>query len=145
MTLKIKRLRSGAHIPGRATAGSAGIDLRACCDDFALQPGERRAVPTGIAIELPDPNMVALLCSRSGLALKQGLTLANGVGVIDSDYRGEIKVPLVNLSDQVVRVTNGERIAQMLVLPIVNPEMIELESLSETERGGGGFGSTGKK
>ncbi len=147
MTLKIKRLRPDAHIPGRATPGSAGVDLRACCvgaRGLTLEPMERALVPTGIAVELPGPDTVALIFARSGLALRSGLAMANGVGVIDSDYRGEVQVPVVNLSDKPVYISNGERIAQMLVMPVTVPEMIEFENLSDTERGEGGFGSTGE-
>ncbi len=145
MNLKVKRLRPGAHMPGRATPGAAGVDLRACIDDagLTLMPLERALIPTGLAIELPDQNYVALVFARSGLALRQGLSMANGVGVIDSDYRGELQVPVVNLSDSALHVANGERIAQMLVMPVTVPEMIEFDTLSDTERGGGGFGSTG--
>lgn len=145
MNLKVKRLRPGAHIPGRATMGSAGVDLRACIDEagITLMPMERALVPTGIAIELPGQDLVALVFSRSGLALRQGLAMANGVGVIDSDYRGELQVPVVNLSDSAVHIANGERIAQMLVMPVAVPEMIEFDELSDTGRGAGGFGSTG--
>ena len=145
MNLKIRRLRPGAHIPGRATAGSAGVDLRACCaeEGLTVAPMERVLVPTGLALELPGPNTVGLVFARSGLALKAGLTMANGVGVIDSDYRGELQVPMVNLSDKPVYVANGERVAQLVVMPVEVPDMIEFDSLSETERGAGGFGSTG--
>lgn len=147
MNLKIKRLRPGAHMPGRATAGAAGVDLRACCDEcgITLEPLERALVPTGLAIELPGKNYVALVFARSGLALRQGLAMANGVGVIDSDYRGELQVPVVNLSDSAFHIANGERIAQLLVMPVEVPDMIEFDSLSDTERGPGGFGSTGVK
>lgn len=147
MNLKIKRLNAGAHMPGRATAGSAGVDLRACCppEGIVVQPMERRLIPTGIAIELPGSNTVGLLFARSGLSLRQGLALANGVGVIDSDYRGEVQVPMVNLSDLPVEINNGERIAQLLVMPVEIPDMIEIDNLSDTNRGQGGFGSTGSK
>ena len=145
MVLKIKKLRPGAQLPGRATEGSAGVDLRACCqEEILLAPLERKLIPTGIAIELPGPGHVALLCARSGLALREGLSMANGVGVIDSDYRGEVCVPAVNLSDKPLCIQNGERIAQLLVLPVELPELIELDALAASERGGGGFGSTGK-
>ena len=145
MNLKIKRLRSGAHMPGRATLGSAGVDLRACMEQegITLEPMERALIPTGLAIELPGNNYVALLFARSGLALRQGIALANGVGVIDSDYRGEIQVPVINLSDSAVHIANGERVAQLLMMPVEVPDMIEFDDLSETQRGEGGFGSTG--
>lgn len=145
MNLKIKRLRPGAHTPGRATAGSAGVDLRACIDEkgITLAPLERALIPTGFAVELPGQDMVALVFARSGLALKQGLAMANGVGVIDADYRGEVGVPVVNLSDAPIHIANGDRIAQMLFMRVERPEMIEFGELSETGRGAGGFGSTG--
>ncbi|NLW78607.1 MAG: dUTP diphosphatase [Ruminococcaceae bacterium] len=146
MNLKIKRLRPGAHLPTRASAGAAGADLRACCvgAGITLQPLERLLIPTGIAIELPGNDTVGLVFARSGLALKEGLAMANGVGVIDADYRGEVSVPVVNLSDKPITISNGERIAQLLVMPVVIPEMIEYDELSDTERGTGGFGSTGR-
>lgn len=143
MKLKIKRMRPGAHLPGRATDGSAGVDLRACCEDISLKPLERRLVPTGIAVELPGPGYVGLVFARSGLSLSEGLALANGVGVIDSDYRGEIQVPVVNLSNTILHIINGKRIAQLVVMPVEVPEMIEFSTLNETLRGEGGFGSTG--
>ncbi|MBQ1639419.1 MAG: dUTP diphosphatase, partial [Ruminococcus sp.] len=100
MELKIKKLREGAHIPKRATAGSAGMDLYACIPEaVTLAPGQLRVIPTGIAIELPDASCAAFLYARSGLGVKHGICLANGVGVIDSDYRGEICVGLCNVSD----------------------------------------------
>ena len=145
MEIKIKRLRAGAQVPGRATPGAAGMDLHACCEaqGITLQPMDRHLVPTGIAIELPNTNSVALVFARSGLALREGLAMANGVGVIDSDYRGEVQVPVVNLSKQPLHIANGERIAQMVVFPVEVPDMIEFDCLGDTERGGGGFGSTG--
>lgn len=147
MHLKIKRVRPDAHLPGRATEGSAGVDLRACCpgEGITVLPMQRVLVPTGIAVELPGPGYVAMLCARSGMALKLGLTLANGVGVIDSDYRGEISVPVINLSDNTLHISNGERIAQMLIMPVEIPDMIEIEDLGSTSRGAGGFGSTGTR
>ena len=143
MNLKIKRLRAGAHMPGRATAGAAGLDLRACCPGgISLAPMERTLIPTGLAVELPE-HTVGLVFARSGLALREGLAMANGVGVVDSDYRGELSVPMVNLSGQVVHVANGQRVAQLVVSPVVPTDMIEIDDLSETQRGAGGFGSTG--
>ncbi len=147
MTLKIKRLNTKAHVPGRATNGSAGMDLRACLkqEGMSLKPMERALIPTGIAIELPSENTVGLVFARSGMALRQGLAMANGVGVIDSDYRGELQVPVVNLSDKMIHIANGDRIAQLVISPIELPQMLEIEDLSDTERGKGGFGSTGSK
>lgn len=146
MTVTIKKLQAGAKLPARATAGSAGADLCACLpqESLTLAPGQRQAVPTGLAMQLPSPGHVALVFARSGLALRQGLAMANGVGVVDSDYRGELLVPLVNLSTEAVEIQNGERIAQLLVLPVALPRFEEVESLQKTERDTGGFGSTGR-
>ena len=146
MQLKIKKLNDNAIIPKAATGGSAGMDLYACLDsDVVLKPGERALIPTGIAIALPDSSYVAYIYARSGLAIKYGITLSNCVGVVDSDYRGEVKVGLVNLSDKDYIVASGERIAQMVIAPVIIPEINEVDELDETERGAGGFGSTGKK
>jgi dUTP pyrophosphatase len=109
-----------------------------------LPPGGRALVPTGIAIALPSPAYVALVFARSGRAVRNGITLSNSVGVIDSDYRGEIKVGLVNLSAEPYTVSPGDRIAQLAVLPVVQAETVLVSELDETERGAGGFGSTGK-
>lgn len=146
MQLKIKKLRPGACMPERATEGSAGADLRALCGEegLTLPPGGRMLIPTGLAIELPGPEVVALIFARSGLALREGLSLANAVGVIDSDYRGELQVPAVNLSDAPIHIQSGERVAQMLVMPVAIPELVEMDDLGDTGRGGGGFGSTGR-
>lgn len=147
MQLKIKKVRENAKIPTRATSGSAGMDMYACLDDAGvdIKPGERTLVPTGVAIELPDHSYVALLFSRSGLSIKQGLGLINGVGVIDSDYRGEMSVPLINHSDATVHIAGGDRIAQLVITPVVIPDIVETEDLGGTQRGEGGFGSTGSK
>lgn len=145
MTLKIKKLDPRAQLPVRGTAGSAGLDLRALLDQPVTVPaGGRISVPTGIAIGLPSPETVGLVFSRSGLAVKHGLCLSNGVGVIDSDYTGEIKVGMVNLSDTPYELQPGERIAQLVVMPVHLPELTEVEDLEETQRGAGGFGSTGR-
>ncbi len=146
MLLKIKKLNSAADIPKMATSGSAGMDLKACIEsDIVIEPGQRALIPTGLAIALPDNSYVAYIYARSGLAVKQGITLANCVGVIDSDYRGEIKVGLINQSDASYTVTNGERIAQLVIAPVIVPEIVEADELDETERSDGGFGSTGRK
>lgn len=146
MVLKIKKLNENASIPQIATSGSAGMDLKACIEnDIVIEPGSRALIPTGIAIALPDNSYVAYIYARSGLAVKQGITLANCVGVIDSDYRGEIKVGLINQSDVPYTVTNGERIAQLVIAPVIVPEISEADELDETERSDGGFGSTGRK
>ena len=149
MELKIKALspRIGQDIPAPhfATAGAAAMDLCACvAEPVTLSPGERALIPTGIAIALPDPGYVALVFARSGLGIKKGVCLSNGVGVIDSDYRGEIGVGLVNLSHESYTVRPGDRIAQLMVVPVVQPALSFVDELDETERGRGGFGSTGR-
>lgn len=149
MELKIKALspKIGADIPlpRFATAGAACMDLYACIDQpVTLAAGERRLIPTGIAIALPSAEYVALVFARSGLGIKHGIALSNGVGVIDSDYRGEIRVGLTNLSDTPYTVRPGDRIAQLAVMPVVQAELERVDSLDDTGRGTGGFGSTGK-
>lgn len=149
MELKIKALspKIGTDIPlpRFATAGAACMDLYACIDQpVTLAAGERRLIPTGIAIALPSAEYVALVFARSGLGIKHGIALSNGVGVIDSDYRGEIRVGLTNLSDTPYTVRPGDRIAQLAVMPVVQAELERVDSLDETGRGTGGFGSTGK-
>lgn len=142
--VKIKKLRENAVLPKRATEGSAGADLYACIDDdITIRPGELAMIPTGIAIELPDSGMGAFLFARSGLGVKHGICLSNGVGVVDSDYRGEICVGLCNVSDRAYTVKPGERVAQMVIMPVVCADFMETNGLSDTARGSGGFGSTG--
>jgi len=146
MQIKVKMLREGARLPHLATAGAAAYDLYALLEEpVTLQPGERKPIPTGIAIALPDASAVAVVCARSGLALKRGLGLANGIGVIDSDYRGEIFVALINNDDKPQVIENGERIGQLMILPVIAAEYVVAEELDETARGAGGFGSTGTK
>ena len=143
--LQIKVLSDEIPLPEYATAGSAGMDLCASIPETVeIAPGETLRVPTGIAIALPDSLHVALVCARSGLSIRHGITLANGVGVIDSDYRGEIIVGLYNQSDRAYAIEPAERIAQLLILPICRPELDVCETLDETARGCGGFGSTGR-
>lgn len=143
--LSVLRTRPGAVLPHKATEGSAGLDLHACIDTpVTIVPRALVSIPTGIAIGLPGPEYVALLFARSGLGVKHGITLSNGVGVIDSDYRGEIFVGLCNISDTAYTIAPGERIAQMTVVPVANLPIVEVESLDETGRGTGGFGSTGR-
>lgn len=144
MNIKVKKVRVNARLPFRATAGSAGADLFACIESAVeIGAGERVLIPTGIAIELSDPETGAFVFPRSSLSTKHGLSLANCVGVIDSDYRGEIKVPVINHSDCPYTIHDGDRIAQMVILPILLPEFTECDRLGETERAEGGFGSTG--
>ena len=146
MILKIKKLNENAVIPEMATSGSAGMDLRACItEDIIINHGQRALISTGLAIALESNAYVAYIYARSGLAVKSGITLANCVGVIDSDYRGELKVGLVNISDKPFTVSNGERIAQLVIAPVIVPEILEVDELDETERAAGGFGSTGIK
>ena len=136
--------RSGRPVPAYATALSAGMDLRACLEaPVTLGPLERALVPTGLFIALP-PGFEAQVRPRSGLAAKHGVTVLNTPGTIDADYRGEIKVILVNLSDTPFEIVPGERIAQMVVARHERVEWEETDSLDETERGAGGFGSTGR-
>lgn len=143
--LYVKKLREGAMLPKRETIGSAGYDLCCLCEEsITVSPNERKLIPTGIAVEIP-VGTVGLVYSRSGLSLKHGIHMANDVGVIDSDYRGELKVPVHNRSDVTYTVNNGDRIAQLVITPILTPEIEETDELSETVRGEGGFGSTGKR
>jgi len=149
MELRIKALseKIGREIPlpAYATDGAAGMDLRACIDaPLTIRPGERVKVPTGFAIALPGPEWAAFLFARSGLGIKSGITLPNCVGVIDSDYRGEVVAALVNLSDTEYTVQPGDRVAQLVIMPVVQAQIRMVEELDDTGRGSGGFGSTGK-
>lgn len=145
MQVKYKLLDPRAKAPAYATPGAAAADLCAVLDaPLTLEPGQRAMVPTGLAIELPGPDCVALVYARSGLAIKQGVTLSNCVGVIDSDYRGEIKVGLVNLGAAPVTLAPGERVAQLCIAPVWQAAFTPAEELSDTDRGTGGFGSTGR-
>lgn len=149
MELKIKALspKIGAEIPfpTYATAGAACMDLRACIDEaLTIAPGQRLTIPTGLAIALPGAEWVALIFGRSGLGVKHGLTLANSVGVIDSDYRGELLVCLINQSQESYTVEPGERIAQLGVFPVSQAQLTITDTLDETDRGSKGFGSTGR-
>lgn len=142
--INVKRLREGAQMPTYGTEYAAGADLYACLDAaVTIEPGETVAIPTGIAMELPI-GTAGLVFARSGLSTKRGLAPANKVGVIDADYRGEIKVMLLNHGKAPQRIAPGERVAQILVVPVFTPGFQEVEALSDTVRGIGGFGSTGK-
>ena len=144
-TVKYKLLDPRAKAPAYATAGAAAADLCALLDEpLTLAPMQRALIPTGLAIELPGPECVALVYARSGLSIKHGLTMANGVGVIDSDYRGELRVPMVNLGTDPYTVQPGERIAQLCIAPVWQAAFVQANDLSDTDRGAGGFGSTGK-
>ena len=145
LNVKIKLLRKNASLPVYATDGSAAADLRYAGDEpLEIAPGERKAVPTGIAIAPETSGVAAVLCARSGLASKRGLTLSNGVGVIDSDYRGELRVPMVNLSNEPYTIQPGERVAQLCLAPVWQAAFTPADELTDTARGAGGFGSTGK-
>ena len=136
--------KSNNALPAYETVSSAGMDLRAFLDsDVVLKPFERKLIPTGLYIELTD-GYEAQIRPRSGLAIKSGITVLNSPGTIDADYRGEIKVILINLSNQDFTIKSGERICQMVIAKHEKAEFIEVEEISETERGAGGFGHTGK-
>ena len=142
--VRIKKLNPQAVIPSYGTEFSAGADLYACLEaPVTIEPGDTFLVHTGIFMEIPE-GFAGLIYARSGLATKKGLAPANKVGVVDADYRGEIMVALHNHSKAAVSIENGERIAQMVITPFLTADFIEAESLDETERGAGGFGSTGK-
>ena len=142
--IRVKILRPGATLPAYGSAGAAGADLTACLtESVAIAPGQTAFVPTGIAMEVP-AGCAGLIYARSGMACKQGLAPANKVGVIDSDYRGEIVVALHNHGDMPRIIEPGQRIAQMLITPVLTPGYVEAETLSDTARDAGGFGSTGK-
>lgn len=140
-------LGSTIDLPGYATDGSAAMDLRACIEaPVLLEPGGRTLVKTGLAINMMDPGLVAIVASRSGLSLKHGVRVAQGIGVIDADYHGEIAVILANDSNQAYTIEPGERIAQLMFQPVVQVALHMVNEFStETDRGTGGFGSTGKK
>ena len=145
ITVKYKVLDARAKVPAYATPGSAAADLCAVLDEpLTLAPMERALVPTGLAIELPGAHSVALVYARSGLSIKHGLCMANGVGVVDSDYRGELKVPMVNLGRETYTIQPGERVAQLCIAPVYTAAFVPAEELGDTQRGEGGFGSTGK-
>ena len=135
-------------MPAYATDGAAAMDLRAALDEgevITLAPGERALIPTGAHISPETSDVVAIVAGRSGLGIKHGVTLSNSIGVIDSDYRGEICVGLINKGQADFRIERGDRIAQLMFMPVFHANLIAAESLDETERGEGGFGSTGVK
>ena len=143
-SIRVKRLKEGAMLPTYGSAEAAGADLYACLEEeLTILPGQTAFVPTGIALEVPR-GCAGLIYARSGMACKRGLAPANKVGVVDSDYRGEILVALHNHGDRPQRIGNGERIAQFLITPVLTPPYEVAEELSDTVRSGGGFGSTGK-
>ena len=142
--IQVKKLREKAILPTYGSLEAAGADLYACLEeDLVIEPGKSCFVPTGLSMALPK-NCAGLIYARSGLACKRGLAPANKVGVVDSDYRGEFMVVLHNHGEQAQTISHGERIAQLVITPILTPAYIEVQELDETERAAGGFGSTGK-
>jgi dUTP pyrophosphatase len=143
-TLLVRKVHPDAQLPRRMSADAAGMDLAAClpAGPSELAPGERRLIPTGVAVAIPGGHE-GQVRPRSGLALKHGLSIVNAPGTIDADYRGELKVILVNLGAAPFVVAHGERIAQLVVAPVVFPAVVEVSDLPAAERGEGGFGSTG--
>jgi dUTP pyrophosphatase len=143
--LKVLDERIAAHLPAYATVGSAGLDLRACLGEpLVLQPGQAELIPTGIAIHLGDPGLAAMLLPRSGLGHKHGIVLGNLVGLIDSDYQGPLMVSCWNRGSAAFTVQPLERIAQMVIVPVVQARFERVESFEDSARGSGGFGSTGR-
>ena len=142
--MKIYVINKGPYsLPKYETSGSAGMDIKAnITDTIVLKSLERILIPSGLYVDIPQGYEIQIR-ARSGLSIKKGLTLINGIGTIDSDYRGEIKIPLVNLSNDTVEINPGERVAQMVLVKHENIEFLEVEELSETDRGKGGFGHTG--
>jgi dUTP pyrophosphatase len=148
INIKVKRvpesLEKAMPLPQYATDGSAGLDLPACLEaPVVIAPGDRVKIPTGIAIEIPNKHIVGLVFPRSGLAARHGISLANAVGVIDSDYKGEIIVALCNHGESEYVIKPGERMAQLVFVPVFKATLEETRELTETGRGAGGFGSTG--
>lgn len=142
--IPVKKLRPNAILPTYGSAEAAGADLYACLEEeITIAPGETYFVPTGLALEVPR-GCAGLIYARSSMGAKRGLAPANKVGVIDSDYRGEVRVVLLNHGSQPQTIQPGERIAQMIITPVLTPVYEEVEDLSDTDRGTGGFGSTGK-
>ncbi len=143
LTINVRILDRRAQLPEYATAGASGMDVRALLDvPLVLAPGQRAALPTGLALEIPS-GFELQVRPRSGLALGRGLTVLNAPGTIDSDYRGELKVLLINLDNAPQTIQPGERIAQLVVAPVLRAQLRPTETLQDTARGGGGFGSTG--
>ena len=143
-TIRVMKLHPNAILPTYGTDEAAGADLYACLDEpVTIEPGKTAWIPVGFAMEVPK-GCAGLVYARSGMACKKGLAPANKVGVIDSDYRGPVTVVLYNHGDVAQTIAHGERIAQMVITPVLTPAYMEAESLSDTDRGQGGFGSTGK-
>ena len=145
ISMNIKKLDERASLPTYGSKGAAGADLYACLDEaVTIEPGETRLIPTGLAMAIPE-GLSGLIYARSGLATKKGLAPANKVGVIDSDYRGQVMVALHNHGKQTQTVEHGERIAQMILTPAIIADFVTVDDLDDTARGEGGFGSTGAK
>ena len=143
--LKVLDARMAEHLPAYATAGSAGLDLRACLDAvLVLQPGQATLIPTGLAVHIADPGLCAMLLPRSGLGHKHGIVLGNLVGLIDSDYQGPLMVSCWNRSTTPFTIEPMERIAQMVIVPVVRAAFRRIDAFGDSDRGSGGFGSTGR-
>ncbi|MBQ7801646.1 MAG: dUTP diphosphatase [Oscillospiraceae bacterium] len=143
-TIRVKKLRENAILPTYGTAEAAGADLYACLSEpVTIAPGQTAFIPTGLSMEVPQ-GCAGLVYARSGLASKRGLAPANKVGVIDSDYRGEVTVALHNHGSEAQTISGGDRVAQLLITPVLQPRYEEADLLSDTSRGQGGFGSTGR-
>lgn len=144
--IKILDARMREHLPSYATSGSAGLDLRACIDEpMNILPGETKLVPTGLAIHIADPGYAALILPRSGLGHKHGIVLGNLVGLIDSDYQGQLMVSTWNRGTDAFTLNPMERLAQLVIVPVLQVDFNVVEEFEESDRGTGGFGSTGKK
>jgi len=142
-TIDMNIISKSGRLPEYKTRGASGFDIQAYLDEpVTLKPGERKLVPTGLFFEIPE-GCEAQVRARSGLAIKHGIGLVNSIGTIDSDYRGEIKVPLINFSNEEFTIKDGERIAQVVLMPVIRAELHLSDELSDTERGEGGFGHTG--
>jgi len=143
-SIRVKKLNERAFLPTYGSKNAAGADLYACLEQaVTIEPGETAWIGTGIALEVPE-GCAGLVYARSSMGTKRGLAPANKVGVVDSDYRGEIRVVLLNHGKVAQTVEHGERVAQFLITPVLTPEYVEAEELTDTQRGSGGFGSTGK-
>jgi dUTP pyrophosphatase len=145
IALKVLDERIRPHLPAYATPGSAGMDLRACIDEpIVLQPGQTELIPTGISIHVADPGLAAIILPRSGLGHKHGIVLGNLVGLIDSDYQGPLMVSCWNRGPAAFELKPMERLAQLVLVPVVQASFVEVKDFHESQRGGGGFGSSGR-
>ena len=145
IAVKVLDARMAEHLPAYATPGSAGLDLRACLDNpLLLEPGQAALIPTGLAVHIADPGLAAMLLPRSGLGHKHGIVLGNLVGLIDSDYQGPLMVSCWNRGSVAYTVQPFERIAQMVIVPVVQAHFERVETFTDSSRGSGGFGSTGQ-